>query len=272
MSLNYQTYGLPPFRIVLVHGGPGSAGEMTPVANVLSNRMSILEPFQTRHTVSDQILELKRTIEKRAKVPAVLVGFSWGAWLSILLTARYPQLVKKLILIGCPPLETNYAKKINETRMNRLNKKDRSTFISLLDMLSEDQSPNSTNLFYLLEQFIRKTDSFHPVPVEDNTQIHPELFQKIWKEAAELRASGKIRNCALSITCPVIFIHGEYDPHPVDGIAIPLTKKTMNHKMIVLKNCGHKPWIEKEAFGDFYKTLIREIENTGKHFNETHTR
>jgi len=260
VSLNYQTYGLPPFQIVLVHGGPGAAGEMTSVAHALSDRMSILEPFQTRHTVSNQILELKRTIESQAQIPAVLVGFSWGAWLSILLTARYPQLVKKLILIGCPPLEMKYAKKIDETRLNRLNEKEQNEFISLLNTLPKDQLSNSTELFHRLEQLIVKTDSVHPVSVQDNTTIHPEIFRKIWREAAELRASGKLKDDLLSIPCPVVFIHGEYDPHPADGISIPLSGNAKNFEMVILKNCGHKPWIERDVSAEFYKILFCQIE------------
>jgi len=260
VSLNYQTYGLPPFRIVLVHGGPGAAGEMTPVAHALSSRMSILEPFQTRHTVSGQILELKTTVESQAQIPAILVGFSWGAWLSILLAAKYPQLIKKLILIGCPPLESEYAKKIRETRMNRLNEKERAEFISLLNALSKDQSFNSTELFHRLEQLIEKADSIHPMPVKDDTTINPEIFRKIWKEAEALRAAGKIKDDLLSIPCPVVFIHGEYDPHPAAGIAIPLSGNAKNYKIIILKNCGHKPWVEREASAEFYKILFHQIE------------
>ena len=42
-----RAYGKAPYTVVLVHGGPGAAGEMTPVAKRLSNNRGILEPFQT---------------------------------------------------------------------------------------------------------------------------------------------------------------------------------------------------------------------------------
>ncbi len=49
-----------------------------------------------------------------------MIGFSWGAWLSLILAAQYPYLVSRLILIGCGPLEEKYVPKIMETRLSRL--------------------------------------------------------------------------------------------------------------------------------------------------------
>ena len=98
-----KNYGNSPFSIAVIHGGPGAIGEMEPVANVLAANFGVLEPIQTKVTLAGQVDELKMLLEEHAILPVTLVGFSWGAWLSYIVTAKYPELVKKLILVGSGP-------------------------------------------------------------------------------------------------------------------------------------------------------------------------
>jgi hypothetical protein len=44
---NLRIYGSKPFNIAILHGGPGSPGEMAPVAQELSSIRGVLEPLQT---------------------------------------------------------------------------------------------------------------------------------------------------------------------------------------------------------------------------------
>ncbi len=114
---NLRTYGKAPFQVAVIHGGPGAAGEMAPVALELSADVGVLEPLQTASTLAGQIEELKTVLENNAALPVSLIGFSWGAWLSYLVTARYPDLIKKLILVGSACFEEAYAAQISETRL-----------------------------------------------------------------------------------------------------------------------------------------------------------
>lgn len=47
MMKSLRIYGNPPYQIALIHGGPGGAGEIAPVAAHLSKKYSVLEPLQT---------------------------------------------------------------------------------------------------------------------------------------------------------------------------------------------------------------------------------
>jgi pimeloyl-ACP methyl ester carboxylesterase len=38
-----RLWGEPPYPVVLVHGGPGGAGEMSPLARALSPRVTLVE-------------------------------------------------------------------------------------------------------------------------------------------------------------------------------------------------------------------------------------
>ena len=58
---------------------------------------------------------------------------------------------------------------------------------------------------------------------------------------------------------PVTAIHGDYDPHPAQGVQDPLSRTLKRFTFILLKNCGHTPWIERAAREEFYAVLEREL-------------
>ncbi len=97
-----------------------------------------------------------------------------------------------------------------------------------------------------------KADSFDPIT--DNTELlefQYYIYQSVWKEAEELRQSGKLLEFGKTIECPVVAIHGDYDPHPYQGVKNPLGKILKNFKFILLKNCGHHPWLERKEKKQF---------------------
>src|ERR1700682_1471750 len=69
--------------------------------------------------VDGQIDELRGAIAANAEPPVHLIGHSWGAWLPSLLTARHPELVRKLILVGSAPFETSYVPQLTAIRAKR---------------------------------------------------------------------------------------------------------------------------------------------------------
>ena len=66
-----------------------------------------------------------------------MIGFSWGAWLSLILAAQYPDFVSRLILIGSGPLEQKYVHKIMETRLSRLSGAEREEAKCILAALED---------------------------------------------------------------------------------------------------------------------------------------
>ena len=57
----------------------------------------------------------------------------------------------------------------------------------------------------------------------------------------------------------MVAIHGDYDLHPYAGVKKPLSKIMNDFKFILLKNCGHKSWIEREEKSHFYKIIKKEL-------------
>jgi pimeloyl-ACP methyl ester carboxylesterase len=255
-----RKYGAAPFNIVLVHGGPGAAGEMGSLASALSSHRGILEPLQTATSVAGQIDELKGAIESCGNAPVMLIGFSWGAWLSLMVAAEYPELVDKLILIGCGPFAEDAAAVALETRLNRLEEEERSEFIANLMILSDPDAVEKDIALSRLGMLVSKTDAYDPIESDpDVIEYRGDIFQKVWEEAAEMRRTGELLALGKRIKCPVVAIHGDYDPHPTTGVEIPLASALKDFRFILLKNCGHKPWIERRARNAFFRILKNEL-------------
>ncbi len=257
---NLRKYGKAPFKVVLVHGGPGAAGEMAPVARKLVSVCGVLEPLQTAASLKGQVEELKTIMQKNSDFPVTLIGFSWGAWLSFIFSANYPEFVKKLILIGSGPFEEKYAAQIQETRLNRLSKEEIKEVISLMAGLNDSATANKLTAFKRFGALFSKADAYNPIMFESEVIVYQaDIFQSGWKDAAELRRSGRLLELAKYIKCPVLAIHGDYDPHPAEGVDKPLAATLKSFRFIHLKNCGHRPWIERKAKKEFYKILISEV-------------
>lgn len=264
--INPRRYGSAPFRVAVIHGGPGAAGEMAEVAEVLSaGGRGVLEPLQTGRSLRLQVEELKSQLQECSTPPVTLIGFSWGAWLSLILAAQYPDLVDRLILIGCGPFKEKYVHKIMETRLSRLSGAERDEAKCILAALEEksladDKAKNKkmNRAAARMGELFRKTDAFDPC---DNSiaQLDSDIYQAVWREASILRQKGELLDLCKKVQCPVIAIHGDYDPHPLEGVREPLKDVLKSFRFILLKNCGHKPWIEKRARGKFYSILREEL-------------
>jgi pimeloyl-ACP methyl ester carboxylesterase len=265
MAENLRFYGKAPFTIAVVHGGPGAAGEMAPVAEELANDWGVLEPLQTAMSVDGQIEELKTVLETNGNGPAILVGFSWGAWLTYLLAAKYPELVKKLILVGSGGFEEKYVANLHETRMSRLTEAERAEVGSLMAVINDPAVKDKNAAFARFGALFSKTDTFDPLP-GDGTKINgtkvncrADIYNNVWPEAAELRRSGKLLELGRQIHCPTIAIHGDYDPTPAEAVEKPLSALLTDFRFLILPHCGHKPWIERQAKAKFYDILKAEL-------------
>ena len=257
---NLRTYGKAPFNVVVIHGGPGAPGHMAPVALELSPDWGVLEPLQTATSLEGQVQELKNVLESRGDLPVTLIGWSWGAMLGFIFSASYSTFVKKLILIGSAVYEEQYAARIQETRLNRLSEEERREAHSLTKILKNPATKDKNALLAQLGKLFTKADAYNPLTLDkENLKVQYEIYQSVWSDATELRRSGELLELGAQIQCPVVAIHGDYDPHPSQGIQKPLSAVLKDFKFILLENCGHLPWIEREARDRFYRILKEEL-------------
>lgn len=246
----------------MIHGGPGAAGEMSLVAETLAHNRGILEPLQTAESINGQAEELKTVLEKYSKLPATLIGYSWGAWLSVILAAQYPALVNKLILVSSGPFAAAGALPIQNTRLARLSAQEKEEIKVLEARLTDPAEKNINAVFARFGALFSKADSYDPWPeAPGGIILNGGIYNKVWPEAAALRKSGKLLSLAQQVMCPVVALHGDHDPHPAAGVQKPLSTIFKDFKFHLLEHCGHKPWQEKQARDKFFAILQDELNN-----------
>lgn len=252
-----RKYGDGPYRVAVVHGGPGALGGLAPLAREIARYRGVLEPIQTGDSVNGQVEELQEVLNSNAEVPAILVGFSWGALLSVITAARYPELVVKLVLVGSAVFEPQYAEGITAERLKRLSEQDRITVLELSQNLETGAQEKVSRIFRLFLE----TDAYEPLPHYENTNsgFDYHIYRQVWSEAEKMRTGGELLKLASGIRCSVVAIHGNHDPHPAEGVREPLSRVLNDFKFVLLEKCGHDPTIEKYARDRFYAILKDEI-------------
>jgi len=146
MSMTVRRYGQAPYQIAVLHGGPGAPGYMAPVARVLSRKAGIIEPLQTKDSLRGQIHELGCQLTADADPPAILIGSSWGAVLALFVAAEQPEMIAKLILIGCAVFDAESSSSIETRRMPRLNKENRRRHDRIRHELKQRRQTNGSAL------------------------------------------------------------------------------------------------------------------------------
>jgi pimeloyl-ACP methyl ester carboxylesterase len=259
---NLNRYGSQPYDIVMLHGGPGAPGTLSPVARRLSISFGVIEPIMLAYSIGEQIEELNIIIRNNSTIPLIFLGHSWGAWLSIFYAAKYPDMVKKIIMIGAPPFEEKFAPMVHETRISRLTDEEKVRFYSEKDQLySKETGP--VMLSPELHSILTKSDVFEALPNENlPSEFYPEVYKKIWPEAQALRSTGKLLEYVKAVGCQVVAIHGDYDPHPADGVKEPLTSNLEHFRFNLIERCGHYPWFEKYGKDILYKIFYKEMGST----------
>jgi pimeloyl-ACP methyl ester carboxylesterase len=168
-------------------------------------------------------------------------------------------MVKKIILVASPSFTEGYAATVSEKRLQRLSEKEKKELDHLNALLRQKDTRNKNVYFAALSDLLLKADSYDLVfGRNEKVKLDYRIFQKTWEEADEYRASGRLIQTVKTITSPVRAIHGEYDPHPYQGVNEPL-EILKDFKRFLLKDCGHYPWLEKNARGPFFDILHKEI-------------
>lgn len=263
MTGRVRQYGEGPYRLAVLHGGPGAAGSAASVARELGRDFGVLEPIQTALTAAGQIEELKAQLEAHAELPAVLIGHSWGAMLAYMFAGRYPRMVRKLILVGSGVFEEQYAEQIKDIRMSRVPPELREEAAELMSCLGSLTDENRDAVLSRLCEVMGRSDYYDPLPHEPDLEpldFMPDVHARVWSDAKALRQSGEMLRMGRGIGCPLVIIHGDYDPHPVEGITEPLCKDEIPFRLIMLDKCGHEPWIERHARDEFFRLLRRELQ------------
>lgn len=257
---NLRTYGSPPYTVAVIHGGPGAPGYMAPVARELSKDVSVLEPLQTKDSIGGQVEELADVLKQHADIPVTLIGHSWGATLSCITAARYPDLIKKLMLIGTVPLEWKDLPDLTPTWLGRLSEEDRVEFLSLQELIWDGAAEDKSKPFGRFVRLITRAESYDPLPLKDEVlQYQLDINIAVGMEMRKFVGSGGLLKTSRQITCPMVAICGDYDARPAALVKASLSPVYKDFKFVLLEKCGHFPWMERNARDKFYEVLREEL-------------
>jgi len=255
-----RRYGDAPYRLAVVHGGPGAAGSLGPLAKDLSEHCGVLEPLQSGLSIDAQVAELADCLRAQATEPVILLGHSWGAWLALITAARHPQLVAKLILVGSGPFEEHYATGMMDTRLGRLTPQQQKEARRCMEQLGQGGAEPEPGTLARFGELMHISDSYAPLPdTGSKVRVQMNIYRSIWPEAAALRRSGELLSMAELIRCPVLAIHGDYDPHPAAGVQEPLQTRVKDFRFVLLSGCGHEPWAERQARQEFFRVIVQGL-------------
>jgi pimeloyl-ACP methyl ester carboxylesterase len=263
----YRTYGEPPYRVVVVHGGPGAPGYMAPVARELAARRGVLEPLQTASTLDGQIAELADAVRRHASPPAVLIGSSWGAMLSFLVAAHHPELVRSLVLVGCAVFDPESAREVDRVRLGRLAPSERAELRRLQDRFLHAEvartPPDRAEVARLDELLLRASHVELLTTDTETLSFDAEVHAGVWPAFEALRASGGLVALGRAVRCPVLAVHGDHDPHAAAGVRDPLAAVVGDFRFVLLERCGHLPWLERGARRPFFEVVEEELARVG---------
>lgn len=252
-----RLYGKTPYKIVLVHGGPGAIGSLKGFARELNalSQIGVVEALQSKYSIAELIDELYSQISDNCNEKVSLIGHSWGAWLVALFAEKYPELVERIILVGSGPLEDKYVAEIGTRRFENLSEEDGEIFQRLINNQATDEDmAKIPKVFEKSDNYCLENRDMHKADKTDS-----QMHNTIWEEAAGLRTSGELLAAFKRIKNKIVLIQGETDPHPARGITIPLQENGVECETYILEKCGHSPFMEKYAKEDFYKILLEII-------------
>jgi len=262
LEISVRQYGSPPHRVAVVHGGPGAPGYMAPVARELAKIVGVLEPLQSSNSLAGQIEELRIQLVDHGSPPLTVIGSSWGAILALFLAAKHTKLVKKAILIGSAVFDAENSARVKTQRLERLTPANRARHDTILRELTQASGEKRDRLFEEWADIFFDADVYDPLTKDlELLEVQPDVNEKVWSDFKVLRDRPNFLADEFSkINIPVVVIHGEYDPHPIEGIRPFLEGCLRDVRFEMLPQCGHYPWIERRARERLFEILIGELQ------------
>lgn len=256
-GLTVRTYGSAGSTVVVLHGGPGAAGYMAPVCRELSDAFTVIEPLQrlsgaVRLTVAQHVSDLRDVVERQARGNVVtLVGHSWGAMLALAFAAGHPDMLKRLVLIGCGTFDSAARRTLEATVAQRMTPVTRAR-LRRLPRTIVDPDVRMCVMGRLLESVY----SHELEPHSDETEYYDaQGYSESWEDMLRLQREGLYPARFSGIAAPALMLHGADDPHPGSAIYGCLREVMPQLEYIELSCCGHYPWWERHAKQVFFEVL-----------------
>ncbi len=257
--MRIRTYGDSGPTVIVLHGGPGAAGNMAPIARGLADSFRVFEPFQRgsgaeRLTVGRHVADLHELIESQfSHSPPALVGSSWGAMLALAYAAAHPDGAGPLVLIGCGTFD-----KAARARMHASIQAHTDDVLRRRIGRLTDEVPDPNERLRALGDLVLPIYSHDLITTDlESEELDARAHRETWHDMIRLQTEGVYPAAFAAITAPVLMLHGTADPHPGRMIRDSLTPHLPQLEYHEWNDCGHYPWLER-AVRDKFFTVLRE--------------
>jgi len=228
--------------ILFVHGFGGDKDNWTRIVPSLGTKLKAISPDMPgfgesnrlpdeNYSITEQVKRLKQFTEKLGLKKFHIAGNSMGGSISAYYASQYPDDILSLILINSAgvtsPIKSELAYEL-EKGNNPLLVKDIDDYDRLLNFIFV-KKPYIPNI--LKKYFAEKA--------VENKKFNEKIFSDIRGEKNPVEASlSKIRS-------PTLILWGDTDRVIHVSSTDVFQKNIKNSKVIILKDCGHSPQIER---------------------------
>jgi len=255
MTLYYEQYGHGP-EVVLVHGWGAHGGVWSDIARALSVDYHVTVPDLPGHGRSRDYLPTAYTPEMLAEGvrsgltgPAVWIGWSMGGLVALAAAQRYPQEVKRLVLVDATPKYVQSADWPHAMSLTVLNQFARN--------LEQDYAGT-------LERFL----TLQMAAGEDRTvlrRLRDAMFRYGEPSVEALQAGLRLlmeedrRETLSGVATPSLVIHGGRDRLAPVAAGRYLARQLPQARLEIIPEAGHAPFLSHpEIFLDKLRGFIHE--------------
>jgi len=244
--------------VVVLHGWGMHGGVFRNALNSLGKQIHLVDLPGHGHSKSFQDFSdinlhaefLADELTEILREGVTLIGWSMGGLLAQLMATRFPEQIKKLVLITGTPAFINQAdwqlgidgRLLENFGSDLVNdfKKTLERFLAIQFLGTDDQ-----------KAVLRQTKNMvFSKPTPDVTMLQQGL---------ELLKNTDLRQHLPEIQCPTLIINGERDSLITTAAARYLSETVPNGKAIIIKGSGHAPFLSHpESFHKYLTWFLNE--------------
>jgi proline iminopeptidase len=240
-------------RVLVVHGGPGAdQGYLQPQLLHLASRFETLfydqrgggrSPASGEIGWRTQVDDLGAVVAELGLGAApTIVGFSWGALLTLLAAGHGVVRPGRLVLIDPAPVTRSYRAQFEADFARR--QSDPAIVARRAALAASDLRVGDPAAFREQSFALSVAGYFaDPARARDLTpfRVTGRVQQSVW----ESLGAYDVRPLLPAVRCPALVIHGRQDPVPLassEDVAAAL-----GAELVVIEDCGHVPYVEQPA-------------------------
>lgn len=186
----------------------------------------------------------------------IVLGHSWGGLLAMYYGIRHPENVKAMILVNAMSPDSKFRKKQEALLASRMTEQDSIDQAQILgsEALKKHEAGAYEDLFRLLfrrEFFNKELADNLILTFPDDFYARSQILQYLGRDLAEYNIYDDLEYFPF----PTLIIYGDYNLLS-NEVAHKIDAHIPNSELVILKNCGHFPYIEQK---DAFFTVIRSF-------------